>query len=389
MEELNKQVENLSIDNKKKLGQYFTTSDNLKKKVFEFIKNNPKTILEPSVGRGDLILHRNKYKYDMYEVDNTIQPLNGLKGIKYCDFMKEDINKKYKTIIGNPPYVKSKKSNLYIEFIEKCFNLLSEKGELIFIIPSDFFKLTSSSKLIISMIKEGSFTHIYNPNDEKLFKGASVDVLIFRYCKDIKLDNKVLYNDKPMFINSSSGIITFTESNIIEGEIKRISDYFDVYVGMVSGKDSVFKNNDIGNINLISNCSKFIFIEEYPSGNDEIDLYLENHKEELMGRKIIKMTESNWFKWGAPRNKKVMEEHKGEDCIYVRNLTRNDIVAFKDKIDYFGGNLLLLKPKTTDIDLDEITEIINSENFRKNYMFSGRFKIGHKQLENSIVKSVF
>ena len=37
------------------LGQYFTTNIKLKEKVYEFIKNNPDEILEPSVGRCDLV----------------------------------------------------------------------------------------------------------------------------------------------------------------------------------------------------------------------------------------------------------------------------------------------------------------------------------------------
>ena len=39
----------------KKLGQFFTTNIELQKKVYEFIFNNPKIILEPSVGKGHLV----------------------------------------------------------------------------------------------------------------------------------------------------------------------------------------------------------------------------------------------------------------------------------------------------------------------------------------------
>ena len=38
-----------------KLGQYFTTNNDLKNKVLKLIKNNPDIILEPSVGQGDLV----------------------------------------------------------------------------------------------------------------------------------------------------------------------------------------------------------------------------------------------------------------------------------------------------------------------------------------------
>ena len=37
------------------LGQYFTTSTELQEKVYSFILNKPSLILEPSMGRGDLI----------------------------------------------------------------------------------------------------------------------------------------------------------------------------------------------------------------------------------------------------------------------------------------------------------------------------------------------
>jgi hypothetical protein len=39
------------------LGQYFTTHNELKEKVFGFILNNPSNILEPSMGQGDLITY--------------------------------------------------------------------------------------------------------------------------------------------------------------------------------------------------------------------------------------------------------------------------------------------------------------------------------------------
>ena len=153
-------------------GQYFTTNKSLQSKVLEFIKNKPKLILEPSIGQGDLvkyITNKCNVTFDMYELDQSIELLEGIdrEKVHYGDFIKAVITKKYKTIIGNPPYIKKSSGNLYLEFIEKCFNLLKIKGELIFIVPSDFLKLTSASKLLNTMLKQGTFTHIYHPNDEK------------------------------------------------------------------------------------------------------------------------------------------------------------------------------------------------------------------------------
>ena len=92
----------------------------------------------------------------MYEIDPSIQLLPDIDElrplIKYEDFLQSNVNKKYVTIIGNPPYVRTKKGNLYLDFIKKCYGLLKEKGELVFIVPSDFFKITSANKLVDHMM---------------------------------------------------------------------------------------------------------------------------------------------------------------------------------------------------------------------------------------------
>ena len=79
--------------------------------------------------------------------------------------------------------LKQKTGNIYIEFIERCFDLLNENGELIFIVPSDFIKLTSCEKVINLMMENGCFTHFIYLNNESLFSKASIDVITFRYCK--------------------------------------------------------------------------------------------------------------------------------------------------------------------------------------------------------------
>ena len=133
------------MTSKHNLGQYFTTHNELKEKVFEFILNTPSNILEPSMGQGDLITFITdkipSITFDMYEIDTKIKLLDNIKKDKviYGDFMTQIITKTYKTIVGNPPYVRTKKGNLYIDFTENCYNLLDDNRELIFIIPSDFF----------------------------------------------------------------------------------------------------------------------------------------------------------------------------------------------------------------------------------------------------------
>jgi len=371
----------------KELGQYFTTDKTLQAKVNEFILNEPEIILEPSVGRGDLVKSVlnifPKMKFDCYEIDETIDFIIDTECIVISDFLKTKIKKKYKTIIGNPPYVKTKKTNLYIDFINKCIDLLKNKGELIFVIPSDFFKLTSAIPTIKKMMDNGSITDIFHPHNENLFKNASIDVIVFRYCKDKSLEKQVMYNDELLYIIESRGLLTFSKTNDNEKTI--VNELFNIYVGMVTGRESIYKNAKLGNISLLNGknkIDKYIFIKKFPSENQKINEYLLKHKKELIERKIKKFKESNWFEWGAPRNIKVMDNSKDKDCIYIKNLTRDEVVAFKGKVMYFGGSLLLLLPKKEDLDLDKIVNILNSKKFKENYTYSGRFKIGHRQLSS-------
>jgi adenine-specific DNA-methyltransferase len=376
---------------KHELGQYFTTNIELKEKVFEFILNKPSNILEPSIGQGDLIDFISKKNsnitFDMYEIDKKIKLLDKIdkKKVIYGDFMEQNINKKYKTIVGNPPYVRTKHGNLYIDFTEKCYNLLDDDGELIFIVPSDFLKLTSASKLLNTMMTTGTLTHIHHPHNEKLFENASIDVIIFRYFKNNSIEKKVLYNDKSLYIKNSNGLITFEEQNNTNSVI--FQDYFDIYVGLVSGKEDVYKNEELGNIKVLNGedkLEKYIYIENFPCENKKINKHLLKYKTELIERGIRKFNETNWFEWGAPRNITTINSNIGKDCIYIYNLTRKSNVAFVGKVTYFGGSLIMLKPKKT-CNLNNIVSYLNSEQFKENFMFSGRFKIGHRQISNSCI----
>ena len=118
----------------------------------------------------------------------------------------------------------------------------------------------------------------------------------------------------------------------------------------------------------------------------QINEHLLDHKEDLINRRIKKYDENNWFEWGAPRNVKKIEKYKGEKCIYILTLTREENIAFIGEVDYFGG-LIMMRP-TKECNLQKIVDYLNSESFKSNYMYSGRFKIGHRQLSNSYISNI-
>lgn len=372
-------------------GQYFTTNETLKKFVNDLIFNKPDKILEPSIGRGDIIQYilkiNNKIKFDMYEIDKTIKVLDCIDKDKiiYGDFLELNISETYDTIVGNPPYVKTKKGNLYLDFIYKCYCLLNLNGELIFIVPSDFIKLTSSYKLINEMLENGTFTHIIQPNKENLFINANIDVIIFRYCKNSNLEKKIIVNNEIKFLINSNGIITF-ENEKSSHKNEKFDEYFNIYVGIVSGKETFFKNDKYGNIKVLNgkdNIENYILVEKFPTDDLKLNDYFISNKKILIERKIRKFNEDNWFEWGALRNISSVKKNIGKKCIYIYNITRNEKVAFIDTVKFFGGGLIMLIPKK-DINLDIFIKYLNSSEFKKNYMYSGRFKIGQRQLCNSL-----
>lgn len=375
----------------KEKGQYFTVNEELQTFVHDHIRNKDCKLLEPSFGAGHLlkkILDKTpEYPMVAIELDSTVNSIvkfNQQQTVLYMDFLSYTTHEKFKTIIGNPPYVKKTPKNLYLQFIEKCFSMLSpEDGEMIMIVPSDFLKSTQGSKIIKTMLSKGSFTDFLIKDTESLFAGANVHVVCFRFQMGI-FTNRVKLNGETVNYLSNDGIITFTREETTD-DLIYIKDLFDVYVGMVSGKDEVYKH-DNGNIEILMDKDtlvKFIYKEKLEE--DELSNHLIKNKDVLIERRIRTFNETNWFQWGAPRNKKIMEEHIDKPCIYMKTLTRANEVAFVGKVQYFGGSLLCMIPKT-NIDLPSCVKLLNNDNFKRDYLYAGRFKIGHRQLMNSILK---
>lgn len=378
----------------KKLGQYFTKNEILLNKLYEFHKNEAEFILEPSIGQGHIVdffkKRKKDQKFKMVEIDKKLKLLPSIieESLTYANFLDLVFDDKYKTIIGNPPYVKKKGSNLYIDFIDKCFELLDDEGELIFIIPSDFFKLTSASKLIEKMINEGNFTDIFHPHDENLFEEASVDVLIFRYVKTNTLNKKITYNNKEKYIIMNNGSLIFSDN--INKDMIKFSDYFDVYVGMVSGNEKILKNDVLGNIEILNSedkKEKYIYLDNFPTNNNKLNEYMLNNKDILQKRKVRKIDKNNWYEFGLPRNKKILDENINKECLYIHNLTRKKKVCFKSNVQYFGGNLLMILPKDEKkVNLNKLCNYLNSDEFKNNYLYSNRFIIKHKNIKDCYIE---
>ena len=266
------------MDIKKQRGQFFTTNQKVLDTLISLIKNDG-DVFEPSAGSGHIISAvENKFKNKIYscELDSSkIQDkvcINEITNINFFDYIKN--GKKYSTTIGNPPFVKLKNveeetinllpekirgnGNLYYFFIKYSVEVLNENGELIFIVPKEWLYNTSSQFLRDYLKSIGNFTHFIDCGEEKLFDDADVPALcIFRFQKNYNgmtkyydsIDNFEMnrYTEKKCNYGKT---ISFTINNI---DSNKISDFFDVKVGLVTGLESVFKVSEDNNFEL--NCS--------------------------------------------------------------------------------------------------------------------------------------
>lgn len=174
------------------LGQVFTPRF-VVDKILSLRKNNG-TCMEPSCGDGAISSMIEGVV--AIEYDSSVCPDYAMN----MDFFDYDISNKFDSIIGNPPYVKfkdigkdtkdkldmnlfDKRSNLYLFFIEKCIKQLKDNGELIFIVPRDFLKSTSSIKLNEFIYKSGTITDVVDYGDKVIFKGFNPNCIIFRFEK--------------------------------------------------------------------------------------------------------------------------------------------------------------------------------------------------------------
>lgn len=98
------------------------------------------------------------------------------------DFLTREFTHKFDVIIGNPPYQKPNlkngrarggKSQLYLEFMDKCISLLALDGYLLFIHPSNWRKIGSKQ---LPFILENMTIHHITLYKKKVFHNIGVNV---------------------------------------------------------------------------------------------------------------------------------------------------------------------------------------------------------------------
>ena len=402
---------------KERRGQFFTTSHIVQESMISLLTHDSVTArcLEPSAGAGDLVSALERHGYaniDAIEFDPSICQICETR-IDHDSFFRYANGKdgQYDVIFGNPPYVAwknledeqknnpdvlsvknrgySDKCNFYFLFIDRCIDLLSDGGELVLIVPKEWLYSTSAGTLREKLMHNGSLTHIINVDEEKVFDDAMPPAtVIFRYVRG-EANNRVFMADgisglsrngwMEKKIVSFGGRWGFLDDNIADAigcDWIRLGDLYTPRVGIVSGADPIFRcdNSTIegtGIVPYVTTKGIERFVDPTGYDFDELCDYARNrllaNEERLRARKIMKITDENWFRYGAVRNREAMLSN--DERFYVKNRTRDEKPFFDDKESkehgaalYSGGILGLFRNQSapTCMNKADIIEYLNS-----------------------------
>lgn len=373
------------------LGQVFTPP-NVVAFMLDLCRNTGR-VLEPSAGDGAFFASlKSRFAERVgIEIDHRVAP----KGALVQDFFDYPLSEQFDTIIGNPPYVRFQdvtvntkkqlksqlfdaRSNLFLFFIEKCIRHLKPGGELVFIVPREFIKLTAAKKLNAWLHEQGSITHFYETGDVRVFEGATPNCCIFRFEKG-RMDRRM--EDGRRFTEVDGQLMFLRDDYRV-----RFADVFDVKVGAVSGADHIYTHPK-GNM-------EFVYSKTVDSGETRRMLYgikhphLDKHKDELLARRVRQFDESNWWQWGRAFP---ISEHPR---IYVNGRTRKPEPFFLHDCLSFDGSILALFPKKRHIarrDLIECTMMLNQEvDWQQlGFVCDGRFIFTQRSLQNCLLPDKF
>jgi type I restriction-modification system DNA methylase subunit len=193
----------MSKKEKKENGIYFTPPSCIHKNLSllqPYILSSTK-ILEPSCGSCEYIsvIHKNypslsitgiEYNKNIYE---SVKHLNNEKiNILHSDYLQFESREKYDIIIGNPPfYVMTKKDvnkkyypyfegrpNIFILFIIKSLELLSDNGILSFVLPKNFLNCLYYNKTRKYIQTHFQILHIIDCSDDKYMETEQETIIL-------------------------------------------------------------------------------------------------------------------------------------------------------------------------------------------------------------------
>lgn len=134
-------------------------------------------ILEPSAGNGNIVRgirerESNNFITSVELREEEYSNLNTYSNeVLIEDFLKWTPTRKYKTIIGNPPF------SLAMEFLEKCFEIADEDTEIIMLLRTAFLE----SKKRYGFWQKNPLNGLYVLSQRPSFTGKGTDATSYSW----------------------------------------------------------------------------------------------------------------------------------------------------------------------------------------------------------------
>ncbi len=215
-------IKNKSLESRKKLGQYFTPSEEVYGIINWLGIKKESLVLEPSFGTGQFFEQLLDLTDNLYgvEIDKEIfTPYN-----VNCfneDFLTWKTDVRFDFIIGNPPYFETNKynkdfeeivsgrTNIYSLFIKKSIDLLKDGGTLAFIIPTTINTGAYFTGIRNYIIKNCSIVEMYEIDFPDVEQKTQVMILK----KDYGLSNKFLVYKKNVIFSRRYKMLNYLVNN--------------------------------------------------------------------------------------------------------------------------------------------------------------------------------
>ena len=365
--------------------------------------NNKGTILEPSVGSGNLLKYINfeNYEYaDIFEIKKEYLdsiPLNAKLNSYNCDFIKEQITTKYDNIIMNPPYIKMQDLSkdyrnylqthfdilkngivdIYYAFIIKCLDLLKTDGILVSITPNSYLYNKSSLQLRKYLFDNKYIKEIIDFNDTKLFPNVSVYCCITIFTKTNK--EHIIYNNREILYTDI--IKNYSLFNTTSNSKMKLQDICKIKNGIATLRDKIYihpeklydepcwKKITNGNTEkfIIYPYNEGIIIDEdiFSKENPSTYNYLSSKKEELVKRDKGNKKYPKWYSYGRTQSLKYSQKK----CIFIPCFLNpeliNENITINNSILHSG--CLCIEPNNEE-DIQKIINILisNKDFIRQN-----------------------
>lgn len=373
------------IDLKKFVKCDIFTPDNISK-IMQSKLLNFGSLLEPSVGAGNLLKNLNLNNYnsiDVYEIKKEyLDKISDNKIKKYNkDFIKSNINIDYNNIILNPPYIKMQdlsvsyrkyiKNNfnelktglvdIYYAFILKSLKLLKDDGVMVSITPNSFLFNKSAIKLRKYLFENKYIEEIIDFKHTKVFNNVSVYCCITVFTKKSKesliYNNEIINYDE---INKNYSLFNFTnnKNNLkklckITNGIATLRDKIYIHKNKLNNEECwkpITNGNETKYIIFPYVNGKIIDEKIFKEKNPKTYEFLQKNKEELSKRDKGKKKYPTWYAYG--RSQSIIYPTKKSIYIpcFINPINIKELLYIKDPILY--QNCLCIEPNNSkDINL--------------------------------------